>query len=240
MPSRLNEVDENVVMEAEKVAAVAERSKRDQTMDALVSTAFDIAKRQGLLAVTLTSVARQMGVSKAGVALRAGSVSELQHLVLDEYERLFQVGVFRPAMAQPRGAPRMDTLIDLWVEQGAEINTLAGSLYAVAAFDVAEAQQPLRERLLRGFRIWQGILERSVGQAVDEEHLRKDTDVEQLVFDILGLMMSFLYAQRLTPERDALARVRASYVRLMLPYRVMQALKEAKTGPASSPVSSSS
>jgi AcrR family transcriptional regulator len=48
--------------------------KSEQTLAAIVSTAFDIARSQGLQGVTLTSVAKELDISKGGVALRVGSI----------------------------------------------------------------------------------------------------------------------------------------------------------------------
>ena len=198
---------------------VRKAEKSEQTLAAIVATGFEIAKAQGLQAVSLTSVAKALGISKGGVALRAGSLEQLQHMVVDVYEAQFIRAVYEPAMQQPRGVARLDALVHGWMAQGIDLNTLIGSLYGMCAFHMDSAPQPLRARLLQGFRRWQETLEFSVRQAIQMQHLRSDTDAEQLVFEIFGLMVSFSYAELMLRKGDGFARAKAAYGRLMWPYR---------------------
>jgi AcrR family transcriptional regulator len=224
-------------------SGVRKAEKSEHTRAAIVAAGLQIAKEQGLQAVSLTSVAKALGLSKGGVALRSGSLEQLQHMVLDEYEALFVRTVFQPAMAQPRGLPRLDALVNLWIGQGLELNTLLSSLYGMCAFTVDPAHETLRARLLTGFLAWQEAIEHAIKQAVELKQLRPDTDPEQLVFEIFGLMTSLAYAHLMGkrqvamralgqlggPEEGALsaaacraqslARAQASYARLIWPYR---------------------
>lgn len=193
--------------------------KSEQTLAAIVAAGFDIARRQGLQSVSLTSVAKELGISKGGVALRAGSIEALKNMVLDTYEAYFRRTVFEPALAAAPGLPRLDAIMHLWITGGSEMHVLLGSLYGHCTFESDPVHLPLRERLVKGFVLWQKALERTIQQAVDLKHLRPDTDPEQLVFEIFGLMMSFMYAQRLSRSPHSLERAEAAYARLLWPYR---------------------
>jgi AcrR family transcriptional regulator len=193
--------------------------KSEQTLAAIVSTAFDIARSQGLQGVTLTSVAKELDISKGGVALRVGSIDALKNLVLDEYEAFFRRTVFEPAMAAEPGLPRLDRMMGLWIGGGADMHVLLGSMYGHCTFEVDPVHLPLRARLVKGFVLWQKALEHTVRQAIAMRHLRPDTDPEQLVFEIFGLMMSFMYAERLSKSGHSLERAQAAYARLLWPYR---------------------
>jgi len=195
--------------------------KSEQTLAAIVAAGFDIARKQGLQSVSLTSVAKELGISKGGVALRVGSIEALKNMVLDEYEAYFKRSVFEPAMASPPGLPRLDALMHRWIAGGAEMHTLLGSMYGHVTFEVDPIHLPLRERLVKGFMLWQKALERTIRQAVQLKHLRADTDPQQLVFEIFGLMMSFMYAQRLSKSEQSVERAEAAYARLLQPYRAV-------------------
>jgi AcrR family transcriptional regulator len=193
--------------------------KSEQTLAAIVAAGFLIARQQGLQNVSLTSVAKELNISKGGVALRVGSIDALKNMVLDEYEAFFRRTVFEPAMTAEPGLPRLDKMMHLWITGGADMHVLIGSMYGHCTFEVDPVHLPLRARLVKGFVLWQSALERTIRQAVALKHLRPDTDPEQLVFEIFGLMMSFMYAQRLSKSEHSLERAEAAYTRLLWPYR---------------------
>jgi AcrR family transcriptional regulator len=211
--------------------------KSEQTLAAIMAAGFDIAKKQGLQSVSLTSVAKELGISKGGVALRVGSLDALKNMVLDDYEAYFKTTVFEPAMVSPPGLPRLDALMHLWIRGGAEMHVLLGSMYGHCTFEVDPVHLPLRERLVKGFVLWQKALERTIRQAVQHHHLKAETDPEQLVFEIFGLMMSFMYAQRLSKVPHTLERAEAAYARLLAPYRMSPSEAPSLTS-ASAPPSS--
>lgn len=193
--------------------------KSEQTLAAIVACGFEIAKRLGLQAVSLTSVAKELGISKGGVALRVGSLESLKNLVLDQHEAHFRKVVFEPAMELEPGIDRLDGLVMSWIRFSLDMNTLLGSLYAHCAFEVDAENIALRSRLIQGFVLWQRAMERTVTQAVTLKHLRPDTDPEQLVLEVFGLMLGFMYQQRLSRTPHTVERAEAAYKRLMWPYR---------------------
>ncbi|CPN91707.1 hypothetical protein AZ18_0094 [Bordetella bronchiseptica D993] len=56
-------------------------------------------------------------------------------------------------------------------------------------------------------------------QAIDEGHLRPDTDPEQLVFEIYSLMVGLMHDARFLRDPRAHERVRQAYARLIATYR---------------------
>ena len=68
-------------------------------------------------------------------------------------------------------------------------------------------------------RRWRGVMVRTVRQALDEGHLRPDTDPEQLVFEVYSLMIGLMHDARFLREPKARERVRAAYERLISTYR---------------------
>ena len=51
-------------------------------------------------------------------------------------------------------------------------------------------------RVQANVRGWRAALGRTVRQAIDEGHLRPDTDPEQLVFEIYSLMVGLMHDAR--------------------------------------------
>jgi len=197
----------------------AKTEKSELTFAAIVDAALDMAAAQGLESLSLGQVAKRLDISKSGVFSRVGSREALQQAVLDEYERRFVAAVFTPAMSQPRGLPRLNALMSLWIERACNVELLTGCIYIAGAFEFDDVESPLREILENNLRRWRGVMVRTVRQALDEGHLRPDTDPEQLVFEVYSLMIGLMHDARFLRDPKARERVRAAYERLISTYR---------------------
>jgi AcrR family transcriptional regulator len=204
---------------------VRKREKSEQTLAAIVSAGLEIAVQQGLPNMTLSSIAQKLGISKSGVFVRVGSLENLHNLVLDEYERIFALAIFMPALSEPAGLPRLNTIVHRWVHHGNELTALIASHYAVNALGTTADAYPdaLRKRLVNGMTVWRETLERTAGQAVERGHLRRDTDPQQLVFEIFSLLTGFLYDAHVKRDPQCFERVMSAYARLMSTYRSLAA-----------------
>ena len=151
----------------------AKTEKSELTFAAIVDAALDMAAAQGLESLSLGQVAKRLDISKSGVFSRVGSREALQQAVLDEYERRFVEAVFTPAMAQPRGLPRLNALMSLWIERACNVELLTGCIYIAGAFEFDDVESPLREILENNLRRWRGVMVRTVRQALDEGHVRQ-------------------------------------------------------------------
>ena len=162
----------------------AKTEKSELTFAAIVDASLDMAATQGMESLSLGQVAKRLGISKSGVFSRVGSLEALQQAVLDEYDRRFVAAVFTPAMAQPRGLPRLNALVSLWVERASNVELSTGCVYVAGAFEYDDVESPLRAVLEGNLRRWRAAMVRTVRQALEAGHLRPDTDPEQLVFEV--------------------------------------------------------
>ncbi len=190
--------------------------KSELTLAAIVNTALDMVATQGLESLSLGEVAKRLGISKSGVFSRVGSREALHEAVLNEFDRRFAADVFDPAMSQPRGLPRLNALVMNWISRACNVT---GCIYVAGAFEYDDVDSPMRERLQRNVLRWRAVLRRSVIQALDEGHLRPDTDPEQLVFEIYSLMVGLMHDARFLRDPKAQDRVRNAYERLTSTYR---------------------
>lgn len=197
----------------------AKTAKSEQTFSAIVDAALDMAAAQGMESLSLGLVAKHLGISKSGVFSRVGSREALQQAVLDEYDRRFLQAVFTPAMTAPRGLPRLNTLVNNWIDRASNVDTLTGCIYVAGAFEYDDIDNPMRERLQGNVQRWRSALGRTVAQALEAGHLRPDTDTEQLVFEIYSLMVGLMHDARFLRDPKAPERVRRAYERLTSTYR---------------------
>jgi AcrR family transcriptional regulator len=199
---------ENISIDRAGLSPVQPKTLRSElTLSAILDTALAMAAEEGLESLTIGEVAKRLGLSKSGVFSRVGSREALQIAVIEEYERRFLQDVFMPAMREPRGLPRLNAIVRLWLQRARDVNIRQGCIYCAGAFEFDDRNGRLRDKLLEGIQGWRSSLRRTVLQAVDVGHLRADTDPDQLVFEIDGLFVALMRDARFL--RDALAADRA-------------------------------
>ena len=174
-----------------------------------------MAAAEGLDSLTIGEVAKRLGLSKSGVFSRVGSREALQKAVLEEYDRRFMQDVFVPAMREPRGLPRLNAIMRLWLQRARDVEIRQGCIYCAGAFEFDDREGPLRDLLLDGVMRWRTALKRTVIQAIDEEHLLPDTDAEQLVFEMDALFTGLMRDARFLRDPRAADRAWAAWQRLV-------------------------
>ena len=189
--------------------------RSELTLAAILDTSLAMAAADGLDSLTIGEVAKRLGLSKSGVFSRIGSREALQAAVVDEYARRFLQDVFTPAMREPRGLPRLNAIMRLWMQRARDIHTHTGCLYCAGAFEYDDREGPLRDLLLSHVQRWRGALKRTAIQAIEAGHLRPDTDVDQLVFELDGLFIALMREARFMRDPRAADRSWAAYERLI-------------------------
>jgi AcrR family transcriptional regulator len=197
-------------------AAAPERPllKGQQTRAAILDAALALASHIGLEGLSIGALAEVTGMSKSGVFAHFGSREELQISVVREYHRKFEEEVFRPALAAPRGLPRLQALFDRWVRR-VSVEIDSGCIYISGAVEFDDRPGPVRDALVAMVQTWQEALDRAIRAAVDERHLRADTDVGQLLFEIHGLILALHHDARFLRHAGAEERARAAFDRLV-------------------------
>lgn len=189
-------------------------SKGRQTHAAILDAALGLASHMGLEGLSIGALAELTGMSKSGVFAHFGSREELQIAVVREYHARFEAEVFAPAMDQPRGLPRLRALTERWLERVShEIDS--GCIYISGAVEFDDRPGPVRDALAQMVQTWRRALQRAVEQAVQEGHLRADTDVQQMLFEIHGLILALHHDARFLRTPGAIARARAGFERTL-------------------------
>lgn len=185
------------------------------TLAAIVDTALQMAAADGLESLTIGEVAKRLGLSKSGVFSRVGSREALQCAVVEEYDRRFLQDVFMPAMREPRGLPRLDAIMRLWLQRAREVELRTGCIYCAGAFEYDDRAGPVRDRLKDGVMRWRAALKRTVIQAIDAGHLLPDTDAEQMVFEMDALFTGLMRDARFLDDARAPERAWSAWQRLI-------------------------
>jgi AcrR family transcriptional regulator len=206
---------------------VEKTTKGEQTRAAILDEALRIARRLGLEGLTIGTLADATGMSKSGLFAHFGSREDLQLAVLKEYVQRFVDDVLRPAVKKPRGLPRLEAVLDRWVAFLAREITL-GCIMVAGAVEYDDRPGPQRDEMVSIITGWKAELLKAIRQSVQEGHLARGTDAQQMVFEIYGLMLAMHQDARLLRSADSAKRARAGLRRL---------LDDARTGTAPASVS---
>ena len=93
----------------------------------MLDQAVEIAGRLGVAGLTIGSLATATGLSKSGLYAHFRSLEALQLAVLGQARERFVEPVLRPALAAPRGVPRIRTAFDHWVRLSMTVRLVACS-----------------------------------------------------------------------------------------------------------------
>jgi AcrR family transcriptional regulator len=189
--------------------------RSELTLNAILDTALQMAIAEGLESLSIGEVAKRLSLSKSGVFSRVGSREALQVAVIREYDRRFLQDVFTPAMREPRGLARLDTIMKLWLRRASDAAQGQGCLYTAGAFEYDDREGPVRDQLLDGVTRWRQALRRTVQQAIDVGDLHPDTDPVQMVFEMDALFTGLLRDARFLRDPHAAERAWRAWTRLV-------------------------
>ena len=192
--------------------------KGQQTRAAILDAALGLASHMGLEGLSIGALAELMQMSKSGVFAHFGSREELQISVIREYHARFEEEVFFPAIAEPRGLPRLQALFERWVRR-VSVELDSGCIYISGAVEFDDRPGPVRDALAEMVRSWHSALERAIGMAVAEGQLRPDTDAAQMLFEIHGLILALHHDARFLRNPGVLDRARAGFARVLANHR---------------------
>jgi len=168
----------------------------------------------GLEGLSIGALAELMRMSKSGVFAHFGSREELQISVIREYHERFAAEVFAPAIREPRGLPRLRALFERWLRR-VSVEIDSGCIYISGAVEFDDRPGAVRDALAQMVRTWHGTLEKAIRLAIDEGHLRADTDAHQMLFEIHGLILSLHHDARFLKLPGALARAHLAFERML-------------------------
>jgi AcrR family transcriptional regulator len=206
--------------------------KGRQTRAAILDAALALASHMGLEGLSIGALAEVTQMSKSGVFAHFGSREELQISVVREYHAKFAEEVFEPAMAVPRGLPRLRALFDRWFKR-VSIEIDAGCIYISGAVEFDDRPGPVRDALVAMVQTWQNALERAIRIAIAEGHLRPDTDTKQMLFEVHGLILALHHDARFLRHEGADARARKAFENVLSHYTTAAAASPATSAAAS-------
>jgi AcrR family transcriptional regulator len=198
--------------------------KGRQTRAAILDAALALASQMGLEGLSIGALAEVTQMSKSGVFAHFGSREELQISVVRQYHAQFSEEIFEPALRAPRGLPRLRAMFDRWFKRVSyEIDS--GCIYISGAVEFDDRPGPVRDALVGMVQTWQDALERAIRMSIAEGHLRADTDTQQMLFEVHGLILALHHDARFLRHPGADARARRGFENVVAHYAAAPASK---------------
>ena len=173
------------------------QSKGERTRAAILEAGFHIVSKAGLEGLTIGTLAEATGMSKSGLFAHFGSREELLIAVLERGQQEFVEVVINPALARPRGLPRLKALFTNWIDWTEMANLPGGCPMIGGATEFDDKPGPVRDTLASGQRAWIDTLTRATRQAIEQGQLAAGTDPEQISFELFGVALVVHHHRRL-------------------------------------------
>ncbi len=197
--------------------------KGESTRHSILNQAVALASQTGLEGLSIGSLAERLSLSKSGLFSHFRSKEALQIQVLDAASVRFSDLVLRPAVQAPRGEPRIRALFERWLFWATSSASPGGCLFVAASIELDDKPGKVREHLVHLQTQWLHTRVRIFQTGIDEGHLKKDADAEQLAHDLFSIMLGCHYAVRLLKDPKAESRARRAFENLL------QSAKASKT-----------
>ena len=132
---------------------------------------FHIVSKAGLEGLTIGTLAEATGMSKSGLFAHFGSREELILAVMDRGQQEFLKLVVNPALARPRGLPRLKALFVEWLGWTESADLPGGCPMIGGAIEFDDKPGVVRDALAAGQRAWIDTLTRATRQAIEQGQL---------------------------------------------------------------------
>ena len=91
----------------------------------------------------------------------------------------------------------------------------SGCIYISGAVEFDDRPGPVRDALVTMVRTWHDALDRAIRVAIDEGQLRADTDPQQMLFEVHGLILALHHDARFLRSAGAADRARTGFERVL-------------------------
>lgn len=190
-------------------------SKGEQTRTAIIDTALAMTTSVGLEGLTLSRLAKLAGMSKSGLFAHFDSKQALQLEVLQTAAERFKAIVIGPALALPRGEPRLRGFVDNWLDWERSTFQPGGCIFVATTVELDDKPGPLRDALVTLQSRWIEALRRTAEMGVEEGHFSPTLDCDQFAYDLYAIILGYHLFRRLLHDRKAETKVRTSFERLL-------------------------
>ncbi|XDD46618.1 TetR/AcrR family transcriptional regulator [Leptospira sp. WS39.C2] len=186
-------------------------SKGEETKSLILDRAVQIASVHGLEGLTIGSLAEELGMSKSGLFAKFSSKENLQIDVLRKGSELFRRFVLYPTLKTKPGISRIRNAFANWLDWSNRSDLPGGCLFLASSSEFDDKPGVVRDHLRKIQISWHSSLKQFVEEAKQSGELDSETNVEQMVQEIWGLVLSFHFYNRLLDDKSSEKRTKQCF-----------------------------
>lgn len=190
-------------------------TKGDDTKERILQRAMELASAVGFEGLSLSQLATEVHMSKSGLFAHFDSKEDLLQQSLGTARERFVQAVFAPAVARPRGEPRLRELFSRWLAWEKGSVAPGGCPLVMATVEYDDRPGPVRDAIVAIQRELVDALAKAARLAVDAGHFRSDLDTHQFAFELHGIVLAFHHSFRLFRDEAAEPRAHAAFEDLL-------------------------
>jgi AcrR family transcriptional regulator len=168
-----------------------------------------------LRGVTIGTLAESLGLSKSGLFAHFRSKDALDVALIEHAAERFVETVVRPALAAPRGEPRLVVLFERVLDWPARCGLPGGCPMIAAAAELDDCACAARDVLVAQQRELLETLAELARGAVREGHFGTALPPEQLAWELFGIQLAHHHAARLLRDPSSGERAHAAFAALL-------------------------
>ena len=182
-------------------------TKGKKTQEEIIGRAMRIAAVEGLGALSIGRLAKELRMSKSALFVHFGSKEKLEMAVVERAYEIFSDRILLPAEEDVApGIERVWALCDLWLKF-VEKRVLPGGYFFTGAFwERAPQDGAVARRIRQIIEEWLTALRRAVNRARSRGEIHSEVDAERTVFELNSLLIGAQWSCLLDDEDHSRAR----------------------------------
>ena len=183
-------------------------AKGKKTQEEIIGSAMRIAAVEGLGALSIGRLAKELRMSKSGLFVHFGSKEKLEMAVVERAYDIFCGRILLPAEEEiPSGIEQVWALCDLWLKF-VENRLLPGAYFFTGAFwERAPQDGVIARRIRQIIEEWLTALRRAVDGARRQGEIRREVDAERTALELNSLLIGAQWSYLLADEDHSKARL---------------------------------
>jgi len=160
----------------------------------ILAWAVKIAAREGLGALTIGRLAKELDMSKSGLFAHFQSKAALELATLETAQEMFDEAVLQPAQASRAGIAQLWSLCDLWLQHIDERIFSGAYFFTGAFFEYADRPGPVAQAITGIAKDWFKALRKAVQEAQGQWEINPDADAKRVAWEMHGQLVGFYWA----------------------------------------------
>jgi AcrR family transcriptional regulator len=210
-----------------ETSATPTTSSRKPRADGVVSrgvilnAAARLATTRGLEGLSIGDLAQHIGMSKSGLYAHFKSKEELELATIETAAEIFENEVIEKVPESLRGLARVSALTEAFLQHLARRIFPGGCFFATVAAQLASHPGRARDRVTQVQAAWVEQFTSALRQGSKAGEIARDSDLDQLAFEITAMMLRANFAWILTEDKRVLHQARVGVENVLA--RVSQA-----------------